>query len=152
VAKGLYHPLIADAVKNPVCVDQPARLLFLTGPNMAGKTTYLRALGTALYLAHLGMGVPATNFSFSPCGVLISGIMVSDDVRRRISFFRAEALRIKAVAEAIARGHRVVALLDEPFKGTNVKDALDAFRSVLVRLASKPQMLVHCDIASHGIR
>ncbi|MGH7466782.1 MAG: MutS-related protein [Longimicrobiales bacterium] len=136
VAEGVYHPFVENAVPNALQVDQQKRLLFLTGPNMAGKTTYLRASGIALYLAHLGMGVPAHSFRFSPCDSLFTAIALVDNLRSGISFFRAEALRIKSIAQAVADGQRVAALLDEPFMGTNVKDALDASRAVLVRLAA----------------
>jgi DNA mismatch repair ATPase MutS len=136
-AEAVTHPFIEDAVANPVALDQARRMLFLTGPNMAGKTTYLRACGIALYLAHLGMGVPARSFRFSPCQRLFSSITVHDNVRNGVSFFRAEALRVKAIAQAVTDGYRVVALMDEPFKGTNVKDALDASRAILERFAAK---------------
>lgn len=135
--EGLFHPFLDSPVRNPVHVDQQRRLLFLTGPNMAGKTTYLRACGTAVYLAHLGMGVPARTFEFTPCDSLFSAISLTDNVREGVSFFRAEALRVKEIAAFVANGDRVVALLDEPFKGTNVKDALDASHAVLLRLAEK---------------
>lgn len=140
-AQGLVHPFVQDAVANPVELDQNKRVLFLTGPNMAGKTTYLRAIATALYFAHLGMGVPATQFTFTPTQRIFSSISLSDDLRNGISYFRAEALRAKAVAQAIADGYRVVALLDEPFKGTNVKDALDASLAILERFSSKQDCL-----------
>jgi DNA mismatch repair protein MutS len=136
-ADGVSHPFITDAVANPVRLDQERRMLFLTGPNMAGKTTYLRACGIALYLAHLGMGVPARSFRFSPCQRLFSSITVHDNVRSGVSFFRAEALRVKTIAQAVTDGLRVVAFMDEPFKGTNVKDALDASRAILERFAGK---------------
>ena len=58
-----------------------------------------------------------------------------------MSFFRAEGLRIKAIAQALADGYRVIALMDEPFKGTNVKDAFDASRAVMERFASKANCL-----------
>lgn len=140
-AEGLYHPFVPEPVANPVALDQQQRLLFLTGPNMAGKTTYLRAFATALYLGHLGMGVPATQFSFVPAQRLFSSISLSDDIHGGISYFRAEALRVKAVAEAIAAGYRVVAIMDEPFKGTNVKDALDASLAIMERFATKNDCL-----------
>jgi DNA mismatch repair ATPase MutS len=105
---------------------------------MAGKTTYLRACGIACYLAHLGMGVPARSYRFSPCDSLFSAIALVDSIRDGISFFRAEALRMKAIASALAEGRHVFAVLDEPFMGTNVKDALDASRAVLSRLAVLP--------------
>ncbi|HSL70942.1 MAG TPA: hypothetical protein VK864_11920 [Longimicrobiales bacterium] len=137
VAEGVYHPFLREPVTNALRLDQTRRLLFLTGPNMAGKTTYLRACGTAVYLAHLGMGVPARSFRFAPCDSLFSAISLADNVREGVSFFRAEALRVKTIAEAVAAGRRVIALLDEPFMGTNVKDALDASGAILTRLAAK---------------
>ncbi len=134
-ATGLLHPLMSDPVANPVDLSASKRLLFLTGPNMAGKTTYLRTLATAIYLAHLGLGVPATHFSFAPVDHLMTAISLQDDLSQGISYFRAEALRMRAIAEAVAGGYRTIAVLDEPFKGTNVKDAFDATREVLIRLA-----------------
>lgn len=140
-AEGLVHPFVPNAVANPVALDQAHRLLFLTGPNMAGKTTYLRAFATALYLAHLGMGVPARNFRFVPAQQLFSSISLNDDLRSGVSYFRAEALRVKAVAQAVVDGYRVVAVMDEPFKGTNVKDALDASQAILERFAAREDCL-----------
>jgi len=148
-AEHLTHPFVPNAVANPVELNQQARLLFLTGPNMAGKTTYLRAVATALYLAHLGMGVPASRFSFAPVQHLLTAISMSDDLHDGISYFRAEALRIKAVARAIAQGRRVVAIMDEPFKGTNVKDAFDASVAVLGRFSAKQDCLFM--VSSHLI-
>lgn len=140
-AEGLVHPFVPAAIGNPVELNQTKRALFLTGPNMAGKTTYLRAVATALYLAHLGMGVPAQRFEFVPVEHLLTAISLSDDINEGVSYFRAEALRVRAVAQAIADGHRVVAIMDEPFKGTNVKDAFDATVEVLQRLATKKDCL-----------
>lgn len=136
-AEGIVHPFVTDAVPNDVVLDADKHILFLTGPNMAGKTTYLRSFATALYMAHLGMGVPATRFSFTPAQYLFSSISLSDDLRGGISYFRAEALRVKSIALALSGGHRVVALMDEPFKGTNVKDAFDASLAILERFASR---------------
>lgn len=141
IAEGLVHPFLQQAVANPVNIHQDQRVLFLTGPNMAGKTTYLRAFATSFYLAHLGMGVPATQFSFVPAERLFSSISLSDDLSSGISYFRAEALRVKAIATAISEGHRVVAIMDEPFKGTNVKDAFDASRAILKRFSTKENCL-----------
>jgi DNA mismatch repair ATPase MutS len=138
VGEGLFHPFIEGPVANGVDLGEAKHVLFLTGPNMAGKTTYLRSCGIAVYLAHLGMGVPAKSFRFSPCDRLFSSIVVTDDVRGGISYFRAEALRVKAIAQALTDGLRVIALMDEPFKGTNVKDAVDASRAVLHGLMDRP--------------
>ena len=148
-ASELVHPLLEHPVGNPLALDQAGRVLFLTGPNMAGKTTYLRAILTALYFAHLGMGVPAKAFSFVPVQRLLTSISLSDNLADGISFFRAEALRVKAVAQALAEGSRTIAIMDEPFKGTNVKDALDASFEVIRQLAAKQDSLFV--ISSHLI-
>ena len=140
-AESLVHPFVPSPVPNAVTLDQNQRVLFLTGPNMAAKTTYLRAIATALYFAHLGMGVPASSFKFTPAQHLFSSISLSDDLHNGVSYFRAEALRAKAVAQAIADGNRVIALLDEPFKGTNVKDALNASLAILERFSTKQDCL-----------
>ena len=140
-AEGLVHPYVRNAVANPVELDQQHRGLFLTGPNMAGKTTYLRAFATGLYLAHLGMGVPASLFRFVPIQQLISSISISDNLHSGVSYFRAEALRVKDVADAIMAGDRVVAIMDEPFKGTNVKDTLEASLEILIRFSAMSNLL-----------
>ncbi len=134
-AEGLSHPQLSGAVANPVAINQRARVLFLTGPNMAGKTTYLRSVATALYFAQLGLGVAADRFRFVPVERLFTAIALNDDLSEGVSYFKAEALRMKAIAESVAQGKRTLALLDEPFKGTNVKDAYDATLAVLHRLA-----------------
>ena len=139
--EGLYHPFVTEPVANPIWLNQNQRVLFLTGPNMAGKTTYLRSVALATYLAHLGMGVPATRFKFSPADSLFSSISLNDDLRGGVSYFRAEALRVKRLAESIAAGHRVLAVLDEPFKGTNIKDAYDASKEMLSRFKQKQNCL-----------
>ncbi|MGQ9427230.1 MutS-related protein [Gilvimarinus sp. F26214L] len=140
-AEGLVHPYVPDAVANPVNLNQQYRGVFLTGPNMAGKTTYLRAFATTLYLAHLGMGVPATRYCFVPVQQLISSISLSDNLHRGVSYFRAEALRVKDVVEAVIAGYRVVTIMDEPFKGTNVKDTLEASLGILSRFSAMSNLL-----------
>jgi hypothetical protein len=135
-AEGLFNLFVTDPVPADVHLGQRRHMLFVTGPNMAGKSTLLRSLGVALYLAHLGMGVPATRFRFTPCQSLFAALNISDDIHGGVSFFRTEAMRMKAVAEAMCAGRRVVALVDEPFKGTNVKDAMDASWLVLEAFAN----------------
>lgn len=140
-SSGLVHPQVANAVANELRLDQEKRMLFLTGPNMAGKTTYLRAISTALYLGHLGMGVPATSFAFTPVDRLFSSISISDNVHTGTSYFLAEVLRIKSISSAVADGLRVIAIMDEAFKGTNVRDALEASFAIIERLESKNDCL-----------
>lgn len=137
-AEGLYHPLLDHAVGNPLHLNPGARLLFLTGPNMAGKSTYLKAAGIAVFLAQLGMGVPAASFRWTPFGCLFSGINTTDNVRLGHSYFFREVRRVREVTEILARGTSAFVLFDELFKGTNLRDASDACGAVLSGFASCP--------------
>jgi DNA mismatch repair ATPase MutS len=129
--EGLYHPFLPAPVGNPVRVTGGEMLVFLTGPNMAGKTTYLKTVALCVYLAHLGMAVPAVELRVSPLDALFTSLSPEDDLRRGLSFFMAEVERVREVATALVEGKRILALFDEVFKGTNVKDALDASSMVV---------------------
>ena len=130
-AEGLRHPLLDGPVANPLHVAPDARLLFLTGPNMAGKSTYLKSAGIAVFMAQLGMGVPAASFRWTPFGCLFAGIDTTDNVRLGHSYFFREVRRVREIAQVLAGGTTAFALFDELFKGTNLKDAADACLAVL---------------------
>ena len=57
--EGLFHPFLSAPVSNSAPYEQDKNFIFLTGPNMAGKTTFMKSCGLAIYLAHIGMAVPA---------------------------------------------------------------------------------------------
>jgi DNA mismatch repair ATPase MutS len=130
-AQGLFHPFLPDAVRNDAELSHCDRVLFLTGPNMAGKTTYLKTVGIVLLLAQAGLPVPARRLSFTPVDFLITGIRTEDNLRRGLSYFMAEVVRVRVAAEVLATGARALVLFDEIFKGTNVRDALEASESVI---------------------
>lgn len=132
---GLWHPFLPDGVRNPVSLRGGETLVFLTGPNMAGKTTYLKAVGVCIYLSQCGVPVPAASFSCAPVDRLITGLSPEDNLREGVSYFLAEVRRVKEVVAAVARGQRTIAIFDEVFRGTNVTDALDASRTVLLGCA-----------------
>lgn len=129
---GVWHPFLPGGVPNPISLRGGETLVFLTGPNMAGKTTYLRAVGVCVYLAQCGLPVPAQRFSLSPVDRFITGLSPEDNLREGVSYFLAEVRRVKEVVEAVVRGERTIAIFDEVFRGTNVTDALDASKAVLV--------------------
>jgi DNA mismatch repair ATPase MutS len=104
--------------------------MFLTGANMAGKSTLMKSFGIAIYLAHMGFPVAADSMSFSVKDGLYSSINVSDDLNAGYSHFYAEVLRVKAVAQSLSESKDLYVIFDELFKGTNVKDAYDATLSV----------------------
>lgn len=129
--RNVYHPFLERPVANNLALPPGTRLLFLTGPNMAGKTTYLKACGIAVLLAHAGMGVPAEEARIALFDRMISAIRTEDDLREGVSWFQAEARRVREMAHVLASGMRCMILVDELFRGTNVKDAHDASLTVL---------------------
>jgi DNA mismatch repair ATPase MutS len=124
--KELRHPLLANAVGNDLHITPEKNIIFLTGANMAGKSTFMKSTGLAVYLAHTGLPVPATEMQFAVRDGLLTSINLADNLEMGYSHFYAEVLRVKQVAEQLAKGERIVVLFDELFRGTNVKDAHEA--------------------------
>ncbi len=123
--KGLRHPALNGAVGNDLTLDANHNLLFLTGANMAGKSTLMKSIGIALYLAHTGFPVAADEMSFSVKDGLYSSINVPDNINQGYSHFYAEVLRVKQAAELVSNKKNMLVMFDELFKGTNVKDAYE---------------------------
>jgi DNA mismatch repair ATPase MutS len=147
-AVGLFHPFLGrDAVPNDLHFDDRVRVCFVTGPNMAGKSTFLKATAVAVLLAHTGSGVPAISMEFVPVGTVFSSVQIVDNLTAGESFYLAEVRRIGALAVALADHGSAVAVVDEPFRGTNVHDAAEATLAVITRLAAHPAALVL--VASH---
>lgn len=128
--ENVYHPTIPNAVGNDLQYDREQNLIFLTGANMAGKSTYMKSFGIAIYLAHLGLPVAAKKMRFSVKDGLYSSINVADSIDLGHSHYYAEVLRVKKVATYVHEGKNMVVIFDELFKGTNVKDAFDATLTV----------------------
>jgi DNA mismatch repair protein MutS len=130
-AKGLFHLLVEAPVAYDVQLDRQSNFLFLTGANMAGKSTFIKAVGTAVFLAHSGMGVPAQSMSLSLFDGLLSNINVADNLVKGESYFYNEVQRIKATVNKVNDGKNWLILIDELFKGTNVQDAMKCSSSVI---------------------
>jgi DNA mismatch repair ATPase MutS len=93
---------------------------------MAGKSTFLKSLGIAIYISHLGFPVPAEKMSTSIYNGIITTINLSDDMNRGYSHFYSEVRRVKEAAIKLKEKNRLFVIFDELFRGTNVKDAFDA--------------------------
>jgi hypothetical protein len=130
-AMELGHPLLDSPVPNDVSLPGPRHALLITGSNMSGKTTLMRALGANVVLALTGAPVCAREFTLSPLQVLTS-MRVKDSLERGVSYFYAEVQRIKAVLDAAeaAKG-QCLFLLDEILLGTNTRERQIASREVL---------------------
>ena len=131
VCTGLFHPFLSEPVPNDLELNSEQGFLFLTGPNMAGKTTLMKAFGLAVYMAHLGLPVPCREMCLGLLDGLVSSLNVEDNLGRGHSFFYAEVRRVKDVAEQLHQGRHLLVLFDELFKGTNLRDALDGSRLVI---------------------
>jgi DNA mismatch repair ATPase MutS len=120
----LYHPLLTIPVAYDIQLTQQQNFLFMTGANMAGKSTFIKAIGVAVYLAHVGMGVPAQSMQLSLFDGLLSNIQVVDNIVQGESYFFNEVQRIRKTIQQISDGRKWLILIDELFKGTNVQDAM----------------------------
>jgi DNA mismatch repair ATPase MutS len=130
-ANGLFHLLLHTPVSYNVELSKQTNFLFLTGANMAGKSTFIKAVGVAVYLAHLGMGVPAKQMHLSLFNGLLSNIQVIDNIIKGESYFFNEVQRIRSTIERISDGRKWLILIDELFKGTNVEDAMKCSTTVI---------------------
>jgi DNA mismatch repair protein MutS len=124
--KQVYHPQVAAAIANNLEMNTAHNILFLTGANMAGKSTLMKSIGIALYLGHMGFPVAAESFEFSVRDGIYTSINLADNLSQGASHYYAEVLRVKEVAIALSQGKELFVIFDELFRGTNVKDAYDA--------------------------
>jgi len=130
-AEGLYHLLLPHPVAYDLQMNPDNNFLFLTGANMAGKSTLIKSVGSAVFLAHIGMGIPAKRMKLTLFHGLLSNINVVDNIAKGESFFFNEVQRIKNTIEKINNGRKWLVLIDELFKGTNVQDAMKCSLAVI---------------------
>lgn len=135
----LYHPLLEKPISNSIEINQTNNMVFLTGANMAGKSTFMKSFGIAIYLAHMGFPIPAAQMSFSVQDGLFTTINLPDNLNLGYSHFYAEVMRVKKVAKSIGQSNKLVVIFDELFRGTNVKDAFDATVAVTKAFASNKE-------------
>ncbi len=122
-AEGLGHPLVESAsrVTNDVLLPEAGTALLVTGSNMSGKSTLLRAMGLAAVMALAGAPVCARRFRIGELAVHTS-IRISDSLEAGVSHFLAELRKLKAVVEATRGDRAVLFLLDEILHGTNSRE------------------------------
>ena len=139
--EGLGHPLLPPdgCVRNTVTVGPPGTILVVTGSNMSGKSTLLRAIGVNAVLARAGSAVCAGSMSL-PDLAIATCMRVEDSLADGTSLFMAELERLKAVVEASSGrpsgGPIPLFLLDEILHGTNTAERQVAARTVLGTLVT----------------
>jgi len=137
-AEGLGHPLLHPSVRvvNDVHVPRHGSVLIVTGSNMAGKSTLLRAVGLNVALALCGAPVVASRFKLSPVRLRAS-MRVDDSLQEGASYFHAELTKLRGVVSDAEVEPPVFFLLDELLRGTNARARHLGARAVLKHLLDR---------------
>jgi DNA mismatch repair ATPase MutS len=148
-AKALGHFLIhpEERVDNDIFLKDEGNIMIITGPNMAGKSTFLKTVGVNLVLAFCGGPVCAEEFTVTPVNIYTS-MKVSDSLDKNLSLFYAELQRLKMVLDGIKRKEKIFFLLDEMLKGTN---ALDRQMGALALLKQLVSLKANGLVATHDL-
>ncbi len=143
------HPLIpaSKSVANDFTLKGTGQFIILTGSNMAGKSTFLRTLGTNMLLAMTGGPVNARVFTV-PIVRVMSSMRISDNLEEETSTFYAELKKLKTILEAVKGRERIFLLLDEMLRGTNALDRHTGSVALIRQLIKYEAVGI---IASHDI-
>ncbi len=134
-AREVGHPLIPvdSMVTNDFSIDSLQSFTIITGANMAGKSTFLRAVGVNLILAMAGSKVCASSFIFKPLK-LYSSMRTADSLSENESYFYAELKRLEVLIQKLKKGDQLFVILDEILKGTNSKDKAEGSKKFVDQL------------------
>lgn len=135
--EAVYHPQVSKAVPNSLHITPDGNVIFLTGANMAGKSTFMKSVSIALFLAHMGFPVAASRMQFAVFEGIYTTINLPDNLGLGASHFYAEVLRVKKMAQELAQNKRLFIVFDELFRGTNVKDAYEATVAIVTGFAGR---------------
>lgn len=137
-AEGLGHVLLprSKAVRNDVALGDPVRLIVVSGSNMSGKSTLLRAIGTSVVLALAGGPVRARRLRLAPLAIG-SSLRVSDSLQQGRSRFYAEILRLRLVLDQAKGDKPLLFLLDEILAGTNSHDRRQGAQAIVQGLVER---------------
>lgn len=130
-----FHPFLESPISNSFSFKSNSSLCFLTGPNMSGKSTFLKTMGLMIYLSHIGFPVPAKQFKTSIFNGLFTTINLTDNLNLGYSHFYSEVKRVKDIIIKIKSNKKLFIIFDELFRGTNVKDAYDASLMIISALS-----------------
>jgi hypothetical protein len=137
-AEEFSHPLLprGRAVPNSLRLDRNLQLVMISGPNMAGKSTFIRSIGVNVVLAQAGAPVRARSLRLSLLTVAAS-ICILDSLQGGLSRFYAEIMRLKHIDTLSRASPPVLFLLDELLSGTNSHDRRAGTESMVRSLVSR---------------
>ncbi len=148
-AEAMGHPLISSSerIDNDFSQGNPQSIMIVTGANMAGKSTFLRAAGVNIVLALTGAPVCGKSFS-CPILSLRSGMRTSDSLQEHQSYFYAELYRLQSIMEDLRSGKPLLILLDEILKGTNSTDKQAGSIAIVEQLVKLNALVL---LATHDV-
>ena len=136
------HPMIAKALKKEMFVPNDTRLShadseiqIITGPNMAGKSTYMRQVAVLVILAQTGSFIPAKSAEIHPVDRIFTRIGATDDILNGQSTFMVEMQEVSSILRAATKNSLI--LMDEIGRGTSTYDGMSIARAVVEHLDKK---------------
>lgn len=140
VLKDLRHPLIEQQtpfIPNDCVLDSNARTMIITGPNMAGKSSYMRSVCLALILGHTGSFIPVSFAKIGKIDGIFTRVGASDDISRGQSTFLVEMSEVAYIVNNATKNSLVI--LDEVGRGTSTFDGISMAWSIVDYLNNKIQ-------------
>jgi len=148
--EGFYHPVLKNPVKNDFVAHR--QVILLTGPNMSGKSTLLKAVSLCVYLAHTGLAVPASKAVMPYFKTISVAINLTDSIVSGYSHFMSEIITLKNVVTEAGKDTRCFAVFDELFRGTNIEDALEISTVTIKGLTRFPKSLFLISTHLHQLK
>lgn len=145
IGKEISHPLIFNCTSNSIEIAEKS--ILLTGSNMSGKTSFIRAIGLNVITGLTINTCFAKSMTF-PLLKVFSAIRISDDLMNDKSYYFEEVLTIKEMLKESENGNKNLFLLDEIFKGTNTVERISAGKSVLSALTKNNNKIL---VSTHDI-
>ena len=132
---GVERASAAPFVPNDLALDERTRMLIVTGPNMGGKSTYMRQTALIAILAHIGSFVPAESATIGPIDRIFTRIGAGDDLTGGRSTFMVEMTETANILNSATRASLV--LMDEVGRGTSTFDGLSLAWAAARHIAQK---------------
>ncbi|WP_062057706.1 MutS-related protein [Aquimarina longa] len=118
-----FHPLLKKPVVNSFKTSNT--VILLTGPNMSGKSTFLKAISICMYLGQIGIAIPASKAEIPFFKTISVALHHRDDILSGYSHFMTEIVNLKNVVNQARKEEKCFAVFDELFSGTNEEDAFE---------------------------
>lgn len=148
------HPVVEKTIRDTSFVENDTlldeednRLLLITGPNMAGKSTYMRQVALITLMAQIGSFVPAKSANISICDRIFTRIGASDDLASGKSTFMVEMWEVSNILKNAT--HRSLVILDEVGRGTSTHDGLSIAWAVIEYICSNKDLKCKTLFATH---